>query len=447
MVSSKVIYRRFVEDLPRVVSGEGFYLTLADGSDLLDLSGGPGAASLGYSNKFVIETMRKQMEKIPFVFSGFWASNPAEIAGRALTNRFHWENPDWLGGILFQGSGSEAVDLALKLAAQYHFEGGVGRELFGALEYAFHGVTTLPYAATGEYERYAAMDPYRAKTRSSHIVRIRSPYGNVPVKTTLENTAAVFKKIGNQIAAVIVEPIGGPPVGAAPLSQAYLTGLRYLCDEFDVLLIYDEIFCGAGRCGALSVAKLVDVWPDISILGKSLTGGYQPTSAICLSNKVAERIKGGSGDIMWGTTYGAHTLGCAAVAAVQEYVERKGLFEIVRDHGSAFESIVRLYLVESSKGAVVDVNANGFLIGFRFVDPKTGENFPASAGFHARVRRAAWKRGVNFYTKGGTVKGAGDFGILAPAFEMSELVFTRGVSKLALAVQDALEEMKVGYNV
>lgn len=431
----KTLYRRFGEDnLRTIIEGDGNFLEDDHGSDYLDLSGGPGVACLGYNNSFVINTIKKQMDRISFVFSGSWASEAADVAGRQLYKMFEESNPGWFGKCLFQGGGSEAVDLACKIAVQYAAEAGENRNLFAAVEYGFHGVTTLPFSLTDNYPRYALMDDYQSVTRGGHVLRIRHPL-DCQVDVALVNAARAFKSVDNKVAAVIVEPVGGPPVGAAPLGKDFLTGLRCLCDETGALLIYDEVFCGSGRCGYMSVAELYGVWPDITILGKSLTGGYQPMSAIVISAKVAERLRSGSGFVMWGTTYGAHTLGCAAVAATLRYVHKHNLLDVVRGNEPRFRDIANKILIDPHDFAV-DLHCTGHLLGFRLIDPLANGDLPASIEMHAKVRREALDAGVIVYSKGGTLKGSGDFIIMAPAFEMSESEFSYGVTVLAKAMRD-----------
>lgn len=406
---SAVLYRKINEQPETILTGYK-HLLFTGQRELIDMSSGPIAASLGHSNTAVIEAIKVQLNQVPNIFSGFWASKEAERAGEALKAHFDGVNPGWFGKVIFQTGGGEGVDLACKLAAQYHLEAGQTRTMFAALEHAFHGVGLLPFSLSGHYDRYKLIEPYHESTR--HMV-VRLPH---PMTDEWDwQTEGRMIRYASRLAAVIIEPVGGPPVGIWPHTIHYMKQIRAHCDRIGTLLIYDEILCGSGRCGGMSRAERTGVWPDILILGKGLTSGYQPVTAIIISQKVIERIAQGSGVVQFGTTYSAHTAGCAAVAATIDYLKSHNLIERVKAH----ENWLKQTIKELCNHPVVsDVRGTGFLWGITLKDPNSWNYFNKQVGFHAIAREEIMKLGVVVYSKGQTVYGEGDFLIIAPPFEM-----------------------------
>lgn len=233
-------------------------------------------------------------------------------------------------------------------------------------------------------------------------------------------------------AAVIIEPVGGPTIAAYPDPRWYLSQLQKACDETDTLLIFDEILCGSGRCGEISVAAKYGVWPDIVLLGKGLSAGYQPVSAIVLSKRVVDRMSAGSGRLMFGTSHGAHSMGCAAVEATLDYIEDNELCASVsanHDHWLFGE------LVASMKDVPIvrRVSGMGYLLGISLAKP-SGVPFHALDETHAEARKLIRDAGVIVYTKGQTMRGLGDFITIAPPFEMPQHMIRDGIDRVCSAL-------------
>lgn len=434
MSNSHTLYRAVHEDLPVIVRGSAHVLETSDGRRLIDLSSGPMCSSLGHNNKEVIAAIMDQARLVPNVFSGYWASESSERAGHILFDHFENVMPSWFGRVIFQQGGGEAVDFACKIAAQYHLEAGKDRLHFMSRNFSFHGVGLLPSALSDNYPRYKLMEPYH-QYAGAYVLRIPHPlqYGEA-VDECIAATREIVTRYKNHVGAIIIEPIGGPPIGAWPDPRDYLIQLKLLCNEFGILLIFDEILCGSGRCGYMSVAEHYGIWPDILILGKSLTGGYQPVSAIIMSADVSDRIWKGSGSVMFGTTFGAHSMGCAAVAASVDYMKRKGLFDRVQ-----LESrLLRDYLKDALANIpiVCNIRGKGFLWGVELAKPN-GQWFSPELQMHKRARDKIMERNVVVYSKGQTMFDKGDFITIAPPFEMP-----RDVMKSAIAnVADCLMEL------
>jgi adenosylmethionine-8-amino-7-oxononanoate aminotransferase len=439
-MGSKVIYRTMDEDMPTIVKGHGHWLETHDGRHLLDYSSGPCCFSLGHSNEFIKQAIAIQMQEFPSAFSGFWRSYASERAGDAIYQKFADAKPGWFGGVIFQSAGGEAVDFACKLASQYHLEAGDCRWMIASRRHSFHGVGLLPHALSGYYPRYDLIEPYEGHTDSAYVLRVPHTIDANGEGEALVRTKHALQRRADKVAALIVEPVGGPPVGAFKETGTYLNGLRKICDDLGILLIFDEVLCGSGRCGYLSVAQHYDVWPDICILGKSLSGGYQPVSAIVISQKVRERIKKGSGALTWGTTYAAHSMGCAAVAATLAYMDMMKLWSWVQTKGDELQSSLEHDLADLP--FVQSIRGMGYLRGISLVDPETGKPFPPALEFHKRARKAIYDLDVVVYTKGQTVNGAGDFIIVAPPFQVTrDEMYLAGV-KMRAALKRVFERVQ-----
>lgn len=439
-MGSKVIYRSMSEDLPTIVKGHGHWIETHDGRHLLDYSSGPCCFSLGHSNEYVKQAIGIQMQEFPSAFSGFWRSYAAERAGEMLYQKFTEAKPGWFGGVIFQSAGGEAVDFACKLASQYHLEGGELRTKIAAREHSFHGVGLLPFSLSGFYPRYDIIEPYQSAIRARYVVRVPHTITSLGEGEALTRTRMILEREQEKLAALIIEPVGGPPVGAYKETGTYLTGLRKLCDQLDILLIFDEILCGSGRCGYLSVAEHYDVWPDICLLGKGLSAGYQPVSAIIVSQKVRDRIKAGTGALTWGTTYAAHSMGCAAVAATLAYLDQQNLYAWVQQKGAELQSTLEHDLADLP--FVKAIRGMGYLRGIVLMDPETGKPFPAGLEFHKRARKAIYEQDVVVYTKGQTVNGEGDFIIVAPPLQTTrDEMYLAGV-KMRTALKRLYERVQ-----
>ena len=445
---SKVIYRKFRGSMDVVTKGDGAYLDFDDGVSRFDLSSGPCTSCLGHSNIQVITAIKQQLDRIPYVFSGFWATEQSEKLGELIYDEFERSWPGWFGKVLFLSAGGEAVDLACKLASQYWIEDGQQRVLIGAREFGFHGVGLLTAALSGNYPRYMLMDHYHQPTRGNYVVRLPG-YSGIPSPSLKEQFSRIdyesvlLRKTDRivseySLAAIIVETVGGPPVGAVAPLVHYLQGLRRICDRHNTLLVFDEILCGVGRCGAFTAAQFYGVKPDILILGKGLTGGYIPLSAICISKRVADRLASGSGMVSFGTTYSAHTTACAAGVATLEYLRRHDLYNVVSISGIYLK--LQNYLMDLP--VVFAIRGVGYLWGIEFWDPEKERSFSLEVEFHLRVRKEAYKCGLVTYSKGQTVGGLRDYLIVAPPFETDLAILDEALSKLRKAVISAYDQYR-----
>lgn len=313
------------------VAGEGVFLLTRDGRRILDMYGGHAVACLGYGHPRLTAAISEQAQRLLF------QSNvvPLEVrasAARALANFA----PPGLDRVFLVNSGAEANENALRIACRR-----TGRERVIALEGAFHGRSGACGAVT-----WGAAKGWYGFPRLPFDVSFVSR----------DDPAALAAAMGDDVAAVIIEPIQGV-AGAVDISHDYLRAARGLTADHGSLLIFDEVQCGVGRSGYPFVADAAGVMPDLLTTAKGLAGGL-PAGAVIMGNLIADQL--GIGEL--GTTFGGGPLACAAIEAVISAIREQSLLENVRRLSSRLRD-------ECLTGPVTAVQGAGFLLGLRTTRP------------------------------------------------------------------------------
>lgn len=316
--------------------GEGVRLYTEDGEEYLDCLAGIAVNALGHSHPKLIAALNQQAAKLWHVSNIFRIPGQEALAKR-LTDR------SFADVAFFTNSGTEAVELALKLARKHHAANGRPERIdVIGFEGAFHGRT---YAAV-----FAAGNPsYTAGFGPELPGYVNLPFGDIE---------AVKAAIGPTTAAILIEPVQGEG-GARVASDAYLRQLRALCDEHGLLLMYDEIQCGLGRTGKLFAYEHSGAAPDVIMLAKALGGGF-PVGA-CLAT--AEAAKG----MVFGThgsTYGGNPLAMAVALAAIEEIDTPQMLEHV-GRLSAYFSQQLEGLRSRFPEVVLEIRGKGLLIGLK----------------------------------------------------------------------------------
>ena len=280
----------------RPVRGRGSWLTDEDGNEWLDAYGGHAVAATGHSHPDVVRAIASQAEALLFYSTAVPHPLRAELAERLASLC-----PDPLGRVFFCNSGAEANEYALHLARKW-----TGRRHVVSVLGGWHGRTAATLACT-DGARYE-----EAASRSG-----------IPLsrKVPADDVAALEAAVDDGTAAVILEPVQGLS-GARDLSAEFLRAARRICDARHAALIFDEVQCGVGRCGAFSTAEAVGVVPDILTFAKGLASGL-PIGAVIATPAVTASI--GTGDL--GSTFGGGPVPCAAALATIDVIEREGLIE------------------------------------------------------------------------------------------------------------------------
>ena len=242
----------------------------------------------------------------------------------------------------------------------------------------------------------------------------------------------------HNVAAFVYEPIVGAAGGVVPAPDGYAQAVEAVCRKHDVLVIADEVMCGAGRTGTWRALEHEGVVPDIMCVAKGLAGGYIPLGATLVSARVAAPIRDEHGSYMTGHTFTGHTAACAAALAVQQIIERDALLDRVRDAGTAFREALRQTL--SRFDEVGDVRGRGFFVGIELVrDRVTKAPFPAQRALSFDIGARAFANGLICYPCSGNVDGTdGDTLIIAPPYNATDGELEEIIAKLLAAVDGAL---------
>lgn len=431
--------------LPIIVKGEGAYLIDDSGKRYLDASGGPAVSCLGHSHPKVIEAIKRQVDQVSYAYSLFFTTPMIEELARTLID----QAPPGLAKAFFVGSGSEAVEAAMKLARQFHLEmGQPSRRLFIARERSYHGNTLGALALGGDANRRAPYDPLLMPVthiapcyeyRGRRADESAEQYG---LRVADELETAIERLGAENVAAFFAEPVVGASLGCAPPVPGYLKRLREICDRHGVLLVFDEVMCGMGRTGHMYACAEDGVSPDILTMAKGLGGGFQPIGGLLISQRVFDAIADGSGTLKHGQTYAGHTLACAAALGVQQAIREEGLLDRVRHlSGLLFRRLGERFGQHPHVG---DIRGRGLFIGLELVaDRETKAPFDPKLKLWQRVRRAGFEEGFVCYPSGGCIDGVrGDHVVLAPPFILADSQVDEVVDRLGRSLDRALAGVK-----
>jgi len=311
-----------------ITKGKGSRVWDVDGHEYLDLFPGWGVSGLGYNHPWVMSALRGQSGRITHVSNNYYHPLQWKAAKQLVGASFD-------GKVFFTNSGAEAVDTAVKLTRRW----GQGRYEIIIMEQSFHGRTMAALSATGQTKYQQGFEPLLPGF----------------VQVAFNDLDAVRAAITPKTVAVLVEPIQGEG-GVRVASDEFLTGLRQLCDEQNLLLIADEVQTGMGRTGRMFAYQYSGAQPDVMLLAKTLGGGF-PIGAVVAKREMADVLTPGT----HATTYGGSPLGCACILAVFEAIKKQKLLERVNALSSYL--FKRLEAIKQRCAFVREVRGRGFMIG------------------------------------------------------------------------------------
>lgn len=314
--------------------GEGVCLYDTEGKEYLDFAAGIAVNALGYHYPGYDEALKAQIDKLLHV-SNLYYNVPIAEAGEKLAKASGLEK------VFFTNSGTEAIEGALKAAKKYAYirDGHSGHEII-AMNHSFHGRTIGALSVTGNAHYREPFEPLMANVKFADFNDIDS----------------VKEQITEKTCAILLEPVQGEG-GIFPAEQDFLDELRQICDEKDILLIFDEIQCGMGRTGNYFAWQAYGVKPDIMTCAKALGCGV-PVGAFVLGKKAAKAslVPGDHG-----TTYGGNPFVCAAVSRVFDILEKDEILKHVQEHILFLEDA--LDRIAENHDCVLERRGMGFMQG------------------------------------------------------------------------------------
>jgi acetylornithine/N-succinyldiaminopimelate aminotransferase len=319
--------------------GEGVYLYDTNGKKYLDFGAGIAVFALGYGNREYNDTLKAQLDKLIHT-SNYFYNVPSVKAASKFTKASGMDR------VFFTNSGTEAIEGAIKLARKYYYKKHQrGDSQIIAMNRSFHGRSMGALSVTGQPSYREAFEPL---------------IGGV-VFADLNSIEDIKSKINDRTCAILLEPVQAEG-GVYPAGEEYLKELKKLCEERDILLIFDEIQCGMGRCGSMFVWQEYGVKPDILTSAKALGCGV-PVGAFGAVEKVCMAFEPGD----HGTTYGGNPFTAAAVNAVFDQYEKLDLLNHVKEVSSYLE--MRLDELVKSHKAIKERRGKGLLQGLEFEYP------------------------------------------------------------------------------
>jgi len=327
--------------------GEGVYLYTADGRRFLDFCAGIAVNCMGHAHPHLVNALTEQAKKVWHVSNLYVIPGQIELADRLAAASF-------ADRVFFSNSGAEALEGSIKIARKYQQDNG-HPERFRVIgcESAFHGRTLATIAAAGQEKLLEGFGP------------VVDGFDQVAFGNLNEMRAAIT----DETAAILVEPVQGEG-GLRNAPEGYLQGLRDICDEFGLLLMFDEVQCGMGRTGKLFAHEWADVTPDVVATAKGIGGGF-PLGAI-LTTEAAGVLRVGN----HGTTYGGNPLAMAVGGAVLDELLKDGFFEHVVRVGETLSAALN-GLVKTYPSVFVEARGQGLMQGIKLAERVVNREFKA----------------------------------------------------------------------
>lgn len=444
---SSVLHRNLRGLPPVAATGKGAYIVDTNGKQYIDAVGGAAVSCLGHGHPVVAEAIIAQLGKLEYIHNSFFTNEPSEELATLLIERAPSNFAK--GRVAFVGSGSEAMEVALKLSRQYFVEiGQPARSRFISRRMSYHGNTLGALAVGGHAARRALYNPILIETSQispcyayRHQRNDETPeaYG---LRMADELEAEILRLGPETVAAFIAEPVVGASLGTVAATVGYFPRIREICDRYGVLFIADEVMCGMGRTGTLFALEQEGAQPDIITIAKGLGAGYQPVGATLANERVASAIESGTGVLANGHTYMSHAVVCAGSVAVIRTIEREGLLENIRRRGEDLSRGLRERLGQHPN--VGDIRGRGLFWSVELVEDRdTKKPFAPERQLAARIKAAAQEDGILCYPSPGTVDGGnGDHVLLAPPYIVDAALIEVIVDKISKAITTTLAATK-----
>lgn len=409
---------------PLVTSATGLRSTLSGEQSILDAC---GVAIIGHGDETVKFAIQQQLEKVAYAHPMMHTTSPPKELAEFLLLETESQG---LTKAYFVGSGSDAVEAAMKLVVAFHrANNNPHKTHFVSRERSYHGNTIGAMCLSDNPGRKKVYEESFDRLDVSFVSPTYAYRHQGSDETEAQYTArllneieAEFCRIGRQkVAAFVAETVGGSTAGCIEAPNGYYEGVRRVCDKYGALLVLDETMCGNGRTGTYFAFESEGaVYPDIVVIGKGLSGGYLPLAATLINHSVYNKIEN-AGGFIHGHAYQAHPVCCASALAVQRVIRSNGCLDHCKQLGEWMGSKLRAIFEEFE--FVGDIRGRGLFWAIEFVvDKRLKMPLAEDFAFGARLTQFAHESGVAILSGSGTADGrAGDHIMLAPPLTITQL--------------------------
>ncbi|KAJ2996149.1 hypothetical protein NUW58_g1063 [Xylaria curta] len=440
----------YESSFPHVASASGLYITLEDGREVLDATGGAAVSAIGHGNQRVNAAIIKQLSKFTYAHPGYFQNRVSHQLADILVES--------TGGKLARacliGSGSEAVETAMKLARQYFLEQDPNspRLHFISRQNSWHGCT-LGALSVGDLK--SRREPF-LELLPNNVSQVSAchPYREQRPDETVEEYVArlaaeleeEFQRVGpGNVCAFVAETMVGTALGCVTALPGYFRAIREVCDRHGALLILDEVMCGLGRTGTMHAWEQEGIVPDIQAVGKGLGAGYATISAILIHQRVIDGLKAGSASFQHGQTYQCHPLNVVAALEVQRVILEEGLVHNAHKMGLLLGSSLRNAFANHPH--VGQVRGRGLFWCIEFVaDPVTKKPLDPKLNVAKRMRLRGLEKGyeICLFSSTGCADGwKGDHFMLSPPFTITAQDVEEIVSRTLRVVNSVFDEVSL----
>ncbi|QOJ32598.1 MAG: aspartate aminotransferase family protein [Gammaproteobacteria bacterium] len=431
--------RQIAERGTRVITrGEGVYIYDTEGRQILDAMSGLWCVSLGYGRRELIEAATRQLETLPYYNSFFQCSHPPAIELAALLADVA---PPGFSRVFYTNSGSEANDTVIRMVRRYwDIQGQPERKTLISRRNAYHGSTIGGMSLGGMPAQQAQGD-----LPIPGIAHIGQPYwfeeggGLHPdefgLKVAGELEAKILELGADRVAAFIGEPVQGAGGVIIP-PDTYWPEIQRICDQYDILLVADEVITGFGRLGEWFASQHYAIEPDLVIFAKAVNGGYLPLGGVLVGDRVADALVDGGGEFFHGFTHSGNPVACAVAIAALQVMHEEGIVERVRERiapyfASRWQSLATHPLVGEARSV-------GLLGAIELVaDPATRARFPPALRVGETCRDTSVDLGL-------VMRHVRDSLIVAPPLVISEAQVDEMVDKARRTLDRVARRLRPG---
>ncbi|MGB7431614.1 MAG: aspartate aminotransferase family protein [Ahrensia sp.] len=420
-----------------ITRADGPFVYDGEGNEILDGMAGLWCVNIGYGRNELADVAAEQMRELPYYNSFFRCTTPTPVL---LAEKLASIAPPHINQVFFGSSGSEANDTALRLVRHYWvLEGKPSKNIIISRDWAYHGSTVAATSLGGMSAMHSQLNG-----AVPNIKHVMCPYAfelahegesdfDFGLRAAKAVEDAIIEAGPENVAAFIGEPIQG--AGGVKIPPAsYWPEIQRICRKYDVLLMLDEVITGYGRTGQWFAAQTMGIEPDTITTAKGLTSGYQPLSALLVSDRVANVLTEKGREFYHGYTYSGHPVACAVALKNLEIIENEGMIERVRDDTGP-------YLGEALKAALADhplvgeVRTFGLLAAIEIVADKTTKaRFEPAGSASAVVRDHAIASGI-------MMRAVMDTMILSPPLIWTRDTIDMAVERVRLALDKAAKDL------